>query len=572
MINGMKTRKPRILFLYCLSALLFTIVASGYAQIVEKVDPAPVRGRFFVAPYGNDTWSGDDSGAEPGPHGRSIQNLQRAQTAYRADTVRGHVIVRQGTYYFSEPFVLGMPDAGATFEAYPGERVVVSGGRRILNWTRGSGLAWSTRIPEVRSEKWNFKQLRVGDEKQPNARHPNYDPADPLEGGWSFAESSGQMKGAIGLGISKIQNPGDWIEWSVTAPRDGTYRVFFLYTASTRGLGATDLGDRMSLSVDSGVPVPLKNIKNASRSVWAETASLTMTEGVHIVRWSNDRGGYLNLDALFFTDDPAWDPRARKPVARGRASITVQAEVIEKHGCKEIVIPEGKTPTYKNRFKFKFGDVLAYPASLQPEYHMFAGNGDASTILYQQRSDMRVRAVQVERGSNASQDIRPGNRFYVSNIKEGMDSPGEWYLDLRASTLHHIPKLDSFERDGVVAPKLDRIIHIKGDPSKNEFVQDITIKGMTFSDTTYSRHFNIFIPSDAAIWLTGARKCILEGNRFVNLGGNAIRLEQQSSENQILGNEIAHVGQGGVILLGDNESQPTKNVIAGTGSITSAKY
>lgn len=559
----MKTRNHRILFFALLSVLTFPIATAGYSQVAEKVDPNPIRGRFFVAPYGNDEWSGKIPEPNPARTDGPFKTFKRAQTAHRADTVQSQIIVRQGDYYFDEPFVLETADSGSSYEAYPGERVVVSGGRRILNWTKGGGAAWATRIPEVLTDKWIFRQLRVGSELQPNARHPNVDPVDPYEGGWSFVEPSGEMKGAFKMGITQIQNPGDWIEWSVTTPQDGIYRVFFLYTAQNQRLRITDAGPRMSISVDGSPPAKLKNLQNTSRSVWAETATMTMGKGTHIVRWSNDEGGMLNLDALLFTDDPVWDPGRSAAPAAGRAAVIVQAEVIEKHGCKEIVIPEGKTPTYKNRFKFKFGDVLAYPDSLQPEYHIFAGHGDANTILYQQRADMRVRAVQVENSSNASQDILPGNRFFVSNIKEGLDSPGEWYLDLKAATLYHWPKSPDFQIDGVVAPKLDRIIHIKGDASKNEFVRDIAIKGMTFSDTTYSRHFNIYVPSDAAIWLTGARKCVLEGNRFVNLGGNAIRLEEQSSENEIVGNEIAHVGQGGVILLGDNESQPKKNLIAG---------
>jgi len=559
----MKTRNHRLLFFTFLILLPLTLATAATAPPLEVIDPNPVRGRFFVALYGNDEWSGKIPEPNAGRTDGPFKTFKQAQTAHRADNVATRIIVRQGTYYFSEPFVLGIADSGSTYEAYPRERVVISGGRRIKEWTKGPGNVWSARIPEVMTDKWIFRQLRVGDVLQPNARHPNVDPLDPLEGGWSFVVPSGQMKGAFKMGISKIQNPGDWIEWSVTVPRDGEYRVFFLYNAQNPRQLGPDVGPRMSLSVDGSPAVKLKNIRNTTRNVWRETAKVTMREGTHIVRWSNDEGGYLNLDALLFTNDPVWNPGRNRAPAAGRVAVTVQAEIVAKHGCKEIVIPEGKTPTYKNQFKFKFGDVLAYPKSLQPEYHMFAGNGDANTILYQQRADMRIHAVQVEKSSNAAQDIRPGNRFFVSNIMEGLDSPGEWYLDLKRTTLYYWPTALNFQEDGIVAPKLDRIIHIKGDASKNEFVQDITIKGMIFSDTTYSRHFNIFLPSDAAIWLSGARKCVLEGNRFVNLGGNAIRLEEQSSENQIIGNEIAHVGQGGVILLGDNETQPKKNVIAG---------
>jgi len=546
-----------------LAAITLSLAASVLSQSAETIDPNPVRGRYFISRFGNDAWSGQIPEPNASRTDGPFKTFARARKAHRDDTVRTRVIVRQGTYHFEEPFVLEKLDSGSSYESYPGEKVVISGGRRVENWTKGPNSIWASQIPAVRTDRWAFRQLRVGDNLEPNARHPDFDESNPVEGGWNFTEGSDQKIGAFRSPITKIQNRGDWIEWSVDIPRDGQYRVLFYYQALNRRYGFTDAGERMSIAAGANPPVKLKNLKDTTRYAWGDVATVNLTEGTHIIRWTNDEGGFLNLDAITFTDDPTWDPNRSRAPASGRIAKTVQAEVIHKHGCKEIVIPQTKTPTSKTAFKFNFGDIPATPRSPSPEFHMFPGAGAANTILYQRRADLSRRVITVEPGSNATQDITPGSRYFVSNIMEGLTSPGEWYLDLRRSTLYYWPRAADFQRLGLVAPYLDRIIHIKGDPARNGYVEDVQIKGMTFMDTTYSRHVNIFVPSDAAIWLTGARKCILEGNRFLNVGGNAIRLEQKSSDNQIVGNEIAHTGQGGVILLGDNESQPRKNIIAG---------
>jgi hypothetical protein len=45
---------------------------------------------------------------------------------------------------------------------------------------------------------------------------------------------------------------------------------------------------------------------------------------------------------------------------------------------------------------------------------------------------------------------------------------------------------DDFQTRGVVASKLDRVIETKGDAAQNQWVEDVTITGFRFTDTTYA--------------------------------------------------------------------------------------
>jgi hypothetical protein len=56
---------------------------------------------------------------------------------------------------------------------------------------------------------------------------------------------------------------------------------------------------------------------------------------------------------------------------------------------------------------------------------------------------------------------------------------------------------------------------------------------------------------------------VIEGNRFANIGGYAVRLDSQSANNEIVGNEVAFAGQGGVVLVGEVKDQPRDNLVAG---------
>jgi len=138
---------------------------------------------FFVSPDGNDAWSGalvePNAARTDGP----LATPHRARDVIRklrADGIllgRATVQLRGGTYWMAEPLVLGPQDSGTeaapmTYEAFPGEQPVLSGGRRIAGWRRGEGGEWTADLPEVREGKWAFRQLFVGGERRPRTRLP----------------------------------------------------------------------------------------------------------------------------------------------------------------------------------------------------------------------------------------------------------------------------------------------------------------------------------------------------------------------------------------------------------------
>jgi parallel beta-helix repeat protein len=88
----------------------------------------------------------------------------------------GSILLRNGTYFLSQPLVLKPEDAGLTVSAYRDEKPVLSAGRRIGHWrkvTVQDKELWAAEIPEVREGKWFFHELWINATRATRARHPN---------------------------------------------------------------------------------------------------------------------------------------------------------------------------------------------------------------------------------------------------------------------------------------------------------------------------------------------------------------------------------------------------------------
>jgi hypothetical protein len=129
---------------------------------------------FYVAPDGND--------ANAGTAAKPFATVAKARDAVRALVAAGlnkdvTVLVKGGVYELPAPLLFGPEDSGTeknsvTYAAAPGEKAVLSGGRRITGWKRGEGNTWSVELPDVKAGTWFFRQLHVNGERATRARMP----------------------------------------------------------------------------------------------------------------------------------------------------------------------------------------------------------------------------------------------------------------------------------------------------------------------------------------------------------------------------------------------------------------
>ncbi|MBN1346132.1 MAG: right-handed parallel beta-helix repeat-containing protein [Phycisphaerae bacterium] len=576
---------------------IISMLASGCAHPGAKAD-------FYVAPNGNDAWSGKLPAANALKTDGAFATLQRARDAVRELKGLGNhdgpivVMVRGGTFFISEPLTLGPEDSGTPrcpiiYRAYPGERVVLSGGRPITGWRKNEGDIWVADVPRAKgNDGWDFRQLFVGGERRTRARTPNFDPNQPITGGWSFVqpfEEPVKGKGRFGETLVNIHTPGDTFEWYIDVPADGQYALWLYYGAKNEPFGRKTMAGRTQIQIDGGDPVVLQNLPDTAgwgTFKWAKTASVELTNGKRRLRWTNVQGGGLNLDTLLLTDAPEYAPGGTKIAAppKGSHLILVQAETFTTAKAKEFRVNKPGPVYHKDRFTFRQGDIKPWPRSPEPEIHIFPAWGWVNAILSLAKVDHEKRIAYVT-NRNCTQELRPGNRYFIENVYEALDTPGEWFLDRGEGKLYYRPKSLRFAVEGVVAPVLDRIIDIAGDepgdrPSGvhdktaaadstsqagTRYAEHIVIRGMTFRHTTYSLEMgSVYSPDDGAIWLRRARHCVIEDCTFEGVGGYAVRLQTHAHDNAILHNAVVEAGQGGILMIGyDSATQPRNNLVAG---------
>lgn len=535
---------------YMLLAILLTTAAWA----------APAK-MIYVSPTGNDAWSGALDAPNKAKTDGPVATPARAQELARQQGTKS-VTLRGGTYFLAQPLVMGPEDSGTRWQAYGKETVTLSGGLPIRTpWKTADGKLYTTQLPRDFGGGQTLRLLRVGEDWGIRSRYPNFEPENPYAGGWLFVKPASQIGDAFGGNVSNIHNQGDFIQWRVTIPATGDYSVYHYYGADNKPFGQTDMGGRVTFTVDDGEPVVLENLQDTGgwqAFKWSErNAVLHLTEGTHTIRWTNRDGGGLNYGAYALCDDPEWKPVGAPPTpaAAGKHLVIVQAAGYEKAQGKELA---AQFPASRRHFGLDAGKLKPWPMSQEIEMKVFPAWSWVSTIEPMEKIDLE-KGIGTLAGREADQELRVGNRFYFENVAEELDAPGEWYLDKATGTLSYLPLNKDFAKQEMVAPVLDRLVSIKGGAK-------IQFSGLTFKDTTYTpRIDSAYYPPDAAIWIEDGKDCLIENCTFTRLGGSALNLVADATGNKFLGNTVAFVGQNGVFMNAPDKSPtfPHDNVIAG---------
>ena len=168
--------------------------------------------------------------------------------------------------------------------------------------------------------------------------------------------------------------------------------------------------------------------------------------------------------------------------------------------------------------------------------------------------------------------IRKDNWFWVEGVQEELDQPGEWHLDPETGTLLYWPGDGGDPNEKrIIAPYLNRIVYLKGDVEAGTHVEHVYFRGLDFCHTTYTLgHIEARVHTDAAIKFNNARQCRVEACRFENIGGYAVWLHLDSTDNLIARNTVLHSGGGGVLATGARLSYMDDTKIYAPGSAAGA--
>jgi len=163
-VTMMKTNYQRWTFI---TLIIFALAMPVFAGDTQTKN-------YYVSPTGSDL--------NDGTVNKPFASLQKAFDAVRKNIAAGldkdiTVLLRQGCYEIDRPLVFAPQDGGnaeykVTYAAYPGEKPVISGGRKITGWKQGTGNMWTVKLNDVKDGKWWFRQLYAGGQRLARGRYP----------------------------------------------------------------------------------------------------------------------------------------------------------------------------------------------------------------------------------------------------------------------------------------------------------------------------------------------------------------------------------------------------------------
>ncbi|MHB8861184.1 MAG: right-handed parallel beta-helix repeat-containing protein [Pirellulaceae bacterium] len=297
----------------------------------------------------------------------------------------------------------------------------------------------------------------------------------------------------------------------------------------------------------------------------AEGAAVVLDGGRRITSWKK------HDDRLWVADLPevasgAW--RFRQLYVNGQQRFrarTPNEGYLRVAGC-----PEGtpKTAHYHKdceTFQFKPGDIRADWTNLS----------DVEVIVYHFWTDSHLPIKTVDTVSNLvtfahkagktfTDDFsEDGARYIVENVFEGLDAPGEWYLNRRTGQLFYypMPGEDVAEAE-VVAPFASAHLRLEGKPVERRYVEHLRFRNLSFAYSNFEfgpgdsndRQGSANVP--AAVTLRSARSCAFEQCRLFNLGTFGFEVMAGCSDNEFTGNELAQLAAGGIRVGGGKETSP----------------
>lgn len=154
-------------------------------------------------------------------------------------------------------------------------------------------------------------------------------------------------------------------------------------------------------------------------------------------------------------------------------------------------------------------------------------------------------------------EVDQRSQFYIENVFEELDAPGEWYLDRGKGILYYFPPADVDPDTALVeVPVLQQAVRLTGTQANP--VHDVTLKGFRIAHTvsTFLEPYTIPSKSDwsihrgGAVFSEGARNCSVEACYFDAIGGNAVFVSSYNRGILITGCKFTETGDSAICFVG----------------------
>lgn len=170
-----------------------------------------------------------------------------------------------------------------------------------------------------------------------------------------------------------------------------------------------------------------------------------------------------------------------------------------------------------------------------------------------------------------------GDRYFLENVFEALDEPGEWYLDRQAMRLYYVPFADeSPETTALYTGALEQLLVIDG-------TNGVRFEGVAFRDCGWHpllpqeltdfhpgiEHPQAAYSTPACITVQNARNVVFDACGFLNIGFSALRLGNNAQDCFVTRSHFRNIGGNAVYISGENteNERTTRGVVVSDNHI-----
>jgi hypothetical protein len=290
------------------------------------------------------------------------------------------------------------------------------------------------------------------------------------------------------------------------------------------------------------------------------------TDGIWKARLPEVASGQWYVEQLFVNGRRA--VRARSPNKFYDYMLDVQEEILAK-GSGQRAVRARQTVTVRPE------DLKPLLSLGERELH------DVQMVIYH-KWDNTIRFIESVNAQDSTivttgEGRKPwnawskGDRYHLENFKAALDAPGEWFLS-RDGWLYYKPLAGEDMRTAeVVAPVIEKLLICAGDVPNANYVESITIKGLTFLHAEYHMPPGGFeasqaaAPIDAAVMADGTRNVVFQDCEFGHIGRYGVWFRKGCQNCTLQGCYVHDFGAGAVRI---GEASVPRTEPEQTGHIT----
>ena len=144
------------------------------------------------------------------------------------------------------------------------------------------------------------------------------------------------------------------------------------------------------------------------------------------------------------------------------------------------------------------------------------------------------------------------SRFFIDNIRLGLDSPGEWFLE-KNGTLYYIPREgERIEETDMYAPVIEQFILIQGEGLEDKLIENISFENLSFKVAGYTtppqgnEAAQAAAPIENVVMVDYAQNITFKNCEFAHTGLGGIWFREASSYNSVEQCYFHDLGAGGI--------------------------